>query len=72
MYFVRWVGGGRISEIFYTKNLASDFFYKESKSNQKKILAVGMGGGGVVARVSDFFFIFSNECKSEKKKLFSF
>ena len=32
-------GGGvaaRISEISVTKNLESDFFYKESKSNKKK------------------------------------
>ena len=29
----------------YTKNLR--FFYKESKSNIKKILAVGRGEGGV-------------------------
>ena len=41
----------------YTKNLESDFFYKESKSNQKN-LAVGRGGGGGVARVSDFFSFF--------------
>ena len=34
----------------YTKNLESDFFYKESKSNKKRILAVGAGGRGV-ARV---------------------
>ena len=39
------------------------FFYKESLSN-KKILAVGRGGGGGVARVSDFFSFF----KSLKKK----
>ena len=32
----------------YTKNLESDFFYKESKFNTKKNLAVGRGGGGVV------------------------
>ena len=30
-------------------------FYKESKSD-KKNLAGGRGGGGGVARVSDFFF----------------
>ena len=42
----------------YTKNPESELFYKESKSNKKKILAVGRGGGGGVARVSDFFFLF--------------
>ena len=39
----------------FRKNPESVFFYKESKSN-KKILAGLRGGGGVVARVSDFFF----------------
>ena len=33
----------------YTKNPESDFFYKESKSNTKKILAVGRGGVGWVS-----------------------
>ena len=47
----------------FAKNPESDFFYKKSKSN-KKILAVGRGGGGVVARVSDFF---SKESKSRKE-----
>ena len=47
------------------------FFYNESKSN-KKNLAVGRGGGGGVARVSDFFFLFSKESKSEKKICFLF
>ena len=42
-----------------------NLFYKESKPN-KKNLAVGRGGGGGVARVSDFF-LFSKESKSEKK-----
>ena len=46
----------------YTKNPESGF-YKESKFNKKKILAVGRGG---VARVM-FFFLFSKESKSEKK-----
>ena len=46
-------------KFFYTKNMESDFFlYKETKSNKKKILAVGRGGGGGVARVSDFFYLF--------------
>ena len=33
----------------YTKNMESEFFYKESKSNKKfkKNLAVGRAGGGV-------------------------
>ena len=43
------------------------FCYKETKSNKKKILAVGWGGSVGVARVSDFFFLFSKESKSEKK-----
>ena len=54
----------------YTKNMESEFFfYKESKSNKKKNLAVGRGGGRGVARVSDFFFLFSKESKSEKKNI---
>ena len=47
-----------------------NYFYKESKSNKKKILAVVRGRGGGVARVSDFFFLFSKESKSEKKIVF--
>ena len=43
-------------------------FYKDSKSN-KKNLAGGRGGGGDVARVSDFFF---QKNPSLKKILFSF
>ena len=43
-------------------------FYEESKFN-KKNLAVGRGGGGCVARVSDFF-LFSKESKPEKKIVF--
>ena len=39
---------------------------------KKIILAVGRGEVGGVARVSDFFFLFPNESKSEKKNLFSF
>ena len=51
----------------YTKNPESEFFYIESKSN-KKNLVVGRGGGGDVARVSDFFFFFQkNPTKSDKK-----
>ena len=42
-------------EFSFTKNLESEFFYIESKSN-KNILAGGWGGGRGVARVSDFFF----------------
>ena len=39
----------RISEISFTKNPESEFFYKESKSNKKqtKNMAGGRGGGGV-------------------------
>ena len=40
----------------FTKIPENDFFYKESKSNKKKILVVGRGGVGGVARISDFFF----------------
>ena len=36
-------------KLSYTKTPESDFFYKESKSNQKN-LAVGRGGDGGVAR----------------------
>ena len=53
----------------YTKNPKCDFFYKESKSNKKKFWRLGEEGV-VVARVSDFFFLFSKESKSEK--MFSF
>ena len=53
----------------YSKNLESEFFYKESKSNKKKILAVARGGR--VAWVNNFF-LFSKESKSEKKKCFLF
>ena len=41
----------RISEIFFYKE---NFFYKDPNLT-KKILAGGRGGGGGVARVSDFF-----------------
>ena len=51
----------------YTKNPESGF-YKESKFNKKKILAVGRGG---VARVM-FFFSFFQKNPSLKKKLFYF
>ena len=40
----------------YSKNLESEFFYKESKSNKKKILAVARGGR--VAWVNNFFSFF--------------
>ena len=42
-------------KFFYTKNLESNFFYKKSKSNKKFWV---LGGGGGVARVSDFFSLF--------------
>ena len=61
-----WVGGGkaaRINEFSYTKDMESEFFfYKESESNKKKILAIGRGG-------SVIFFLFSKESKSEKKNV---
>ena len=60
----------RTSEISYTKNLESDFFYKESKSN-KKNSGGWEGRGWGVARVSDFFFFFQKN-SSLKKTLFSF
>ena len=50
----------------FTKNPESEFFI-ESPNLTKKILAAGMGGGGGVARVSDFFQ--KNPCL---KKMFSF
>ena len=40
-------------------------FYKESKSYKE-----GKGGGGDVARISDFVFFFSKEFKSEKISFF--
>ena len=48
----------RISKIFLYKESGKCFFYEESKSNKKKILAVGTGWGEGVARVSDFFSFF--------------
>ena len=52
----------------YTKNLESVFFCKESKSNKQNILAVGRGGGGDMARVSDSFF----QKNPSLKKMFPF
>ena len=51
----------------YIKNRESEIFYKESKSNKKKKSGGLEGRDGGVARVSDFFFLFSKESKSEKK-----
>ena len=46
----------RISEISFTKNSESEFFYKESKSNkQTKKYGGWEGRGWGEARVSDFF-----------------
>ena len=45
------------------------FLQKKSKSNKKKILAVGRGGCGGVARVSDFFSLFKRS-KCEKNVSF--
>ena len=42
-------------------------FYKESKSNKKKKKNLAVGRGRGVVRVSDSFFLFSKESKSEKK-----
>ena len=42
-------------------------FYIMKSNLTKKILAVGRGGGGGVARVSDFLFFFQ-----KKPSLFSF
>ena len=50
----------------FTKNPESEFFI-ESPNLTKKILAAGMGGGGGVARVSDFF---PKESMSEKNVFF--
>ena len=36
----------RISEFSYTKNLESELFYKESKSNKKKFWRLGGEGVG--------------------------
>ena len=49
------MGGRRLGSVkfSFTKNPESDFFIKNLKLTT--FLAVGRGGGGVVARVSDFF-----------------
>ena len=72
IFFGRWVAA-RISEIFLCKEYGKwIFFYKETKSNKKKILAVGRGEGGGVARVSDFFFFFKKNPRLKKKIVFFF
>ena len=53
----------RISEIFFYKESERVFFIK-NQNLTKTILGGGRGGGGDVARVSDFFF---KESKSEQK-----
>ena len=55
----------------YTKNLESDFFYKESNSNKIKS-GSWEGGGGGVARVSDFCFFFQKNPSLKKKICFLF
>ena len=43
-------------------------FFIKNPNLTKKNLVVGRGGGGDVARVSDFFFFFQkNPTKSDKK-----
>ena len=54
----------------YTKNPESDFFITNPNLT-KKNLAVGRGGDGGVARVSDFFSLFQKN-SSLKIKMFSF
>ena len=46
----------KISEIFLYKNPESEFFFIKNPNLTKKNLTVGRGGGGGVARVSDFLF----------------
>ena len=50
----------RISEIFLCKEYRKCFFflYRIQIEQHKKNLALGRGGGGGVARVSDLFFFF--------------
>ena len=47
----------RISEIFLIQRIQKVIFYEETKSNHKKNLAVGRGGGGGVARMIFFSFL---------------
>ena len=42
----------------YTKNPESELFFIKNPNLTQKILAVGRGGDGGVARVSDFFSFF--------------
>ena len=60
-------------KFFYTKITESDFLMKNPNltKNEKRILAVGRGGGGGVARVSDLFVFFQKN-SSLKKKCFPF
>ena len=55
-----WTDGRRTTEPTYTISSPGAF-----GSGELKILTGGRGGGGGVARVSDFFF--SKESKSGKK-----
>ena len=57
----------------YTKNTESDFLFIKKPNLTKKNLAVGRGGGGCVARVSDIFFFFFFFLKNPSlKKCFLF
>ena len=62
----------RTSDFFYTKNMESDFFFIKNPNLTKKKSGgwEGRGGGGCVAKVSDFFFFQKNP--SLKKKCFLF
>ena len=62
----------RISKIFLYKNPESEYFIKNPNLTKKfwRLGGEGVGGRGV-ARLSDLFYLFSKESKSEKN-LFSF
>ena len=60
-------GAARISEFFLYKESGRCFFFFFFIKNPNLIKKIGgwEGRGGGVARVSDFFFRFSKESKSE-------
>ena len=61
----------RISEIFLYKESRNGIFLIKNPNLTKKKKSGGWEGrSGGVARVRDFFFLFSKESKSEKKYCF--
>ena len=57
----------RISEIFLCKESGNGCFFIKNPNQTKKILAIGRGGGGGVAMVSDFIFFFQKNPSLKKK-----